>query len=417
MTRKGDAAGGSVGLSSDGIYRTGQRLPQPPQPSAVNPDVNELYYAVEWLPVVPEDGCASYEITLQPYEEDGVTLALPQKLGEIPAGEVQENGMYRILLNLEPYAGKRALLYITAKADPADLRYVDSVAGISSELAIPSRIGTPHVTWGKSWSYDRTSPVPAAAFEQSGAVPGDASAGGLTVKIVPEADSIPPGDSSYLLKAYVFDTEENAVKAREALEGNAADWNEEGLLAVYPARSEEGIVLPAVMDVNIGNQYSHTLQGLSARYAGKWILFYVRISSGNGQVSSGWSANGEIWQLPFVKLPPPAVSVTNGVRSVTASVQTNPDLPAREETWTASHTVLEWTGTELADTEYVTLTKKNADGTDGTPFSYRILETEEETDAGTVRHAVVERYQEDASGGGDTAGSWQEVGRSSFIRD
>ena len=417
VTRKGDAAGGSVGLSSTGTYQAGQRLPRPSQPSAVNPDVNELYYAVEWLPVVPEDGCASYEITLQPYAEDGVTLEAPQKLGEIPAGKVQENGMYNTVLNLEPYAGKRALLYITAKADAADLRYVDSVAGISCELAIPSRIGTPHVTWGKSWNYDRTSPVPAADFEQSGSVPGGTAAGGLTVKIVPQADSIPPGDSSYLVKAYVFDTEENAAKAREALAGNAADWNEEGLLAVYPSRREDGVVLPAVMDMNTGDQYSHTLQGLSARYAGKWILFYVRISSGNGQVSSGWSANGEIWQLPFVKLPPPAVSVTSGVRSVTASVQTNPDLPASEETWTANHTILDWTSAELADAAYVTLTKKNTDGTDKTAYAYRILETEEETDTGSVRHAVVERYQEESSGAGDTAGSWQEVGRASWILD
>lgn len=55
----------------------------------------------------------------------------------------------------------------------------------------------------------------------------------------------------------------------------------------YPA--VEDVISPVEMEkAESDMDYRHTMQGLAAAYAGKWVVFQARISSGSGNVSSHW---------------------------------------------------------------------------------------------------------------------------------
>ena len=378
VTRKGDTSGTprKIGLTAAETYQVKQRLPRPAQPMAENKNTDELVYTVEWSPVIPEigdisqdRGCASYAIYVQPYGEDG-KVTNPELKGEAAVSEKQPDGQYRKELDLSEYAGKRALIYIVAKPAAGDAYYVDSLNGITYELAIPDRIKEPNVTWTQDgWSYDRSDPVSAEEFEAAD----DLKAGRLKVKIEPNNnESIPPGDSSYLLKAYVFDSEENAKQAVADIQAGKMPNELAGLQTTCPVMTD-GVLTPAVMEVNSDGTYSATLRGISAEYAGKWLLLYTRISAGGGNVSSNWAANPAIWRLPYVKLPKPEVTVNNREQKIKVQAGTSPDI-LQEAEWTASQTTLQWDCEELADSYYLTLSPREA-GKESQIF--RIVETED----------------------------------------
>ncbi len=397
VTRKGDAAAKKIGLSASRVYPVKQRLPRPAQPSVSNPNADELHYTVEWNPVLPEQGCASYAVYLQPYKEDG-TLDLPVALEEnVLVSEKEENGLYRRTLNLEDYAGTKALLFLVAQPEEDSTKYVNSVNGVTFEVEIPSRIKTPAVTWEKSWEYDRNSPIPAALFQAAD----ETQSGGLHVRVHPaDAAGIPPGDSSYLLKAYVFESREAAEAARADLEKGLEEDNIPGLLLTYPLKYGNAFT-PTAMVMESSTSYLHTLRQLSAEYAGRFILFFTRISSGNGQVSSKWTANPAVWQLPYVKLAQPALSGGSRELNITAVNNLNPDLPVKE-TWKAAHKQIQWESVELADCYYVTLMPK--DGKTA-PRHFKITETE--TGTGESTHREVRVFQKAADENGRV--SWNEI--------
>ena len=204
--------------------------------------------------------------------------------------------------------------------------YVHSVDGVTYELTVPERIETPHIKeWEKNWKHERYEPDPdnpdnpdnidqtksIEEFEEGGE-------NGLKVALTAaDAGSIPPGGSSYLTKAYIFETEDDAKAAQQALINNdeaALEAALKKLVAYYPLLNAENQLIPAGMEPEGDSQvkFSHTLTGLSAEYAGKYILFSARISSGGGKVSSQWvvqqgdtNPDSFIWQLPYVKLPMP----------------------------------------------------------------------------------------------------------------
>ena len=228
--------------------------------------------------------------------------------------------------NLEEYAGKRIVLYLVAKADE-NSDYLDSVNGVTYEIQIPNRLPKPNVTWSVNWTYDKTQPVEANAFET----------GGLGVSLTADTASIPPGGSAYLLKAYVYDSEKDAAAATDTDPGD-------NYLEAYP---QEGS--PVQMGVTDSRHYYHNLKNLSIQYAGKWIVFYARISSGGGNVSSHWAKAPKAFRLPYVRLNAPTVSSDTKTYKVKAKVTENPDIPGEEKQWNAEHTVLEWNSVECAD--------------------------------------------------------------------
>lgn len=402
VTRIGDTTGNkkTVGLTASKEYPVKQRLPRPAQPTAANINTDELIYAIEWAPVAPEidvtssdprSGCASYGIYLQPYAENGTTLETPVLLETVTVGEKQPNGLYRKELNLENYAGRRALVYIVAQAKEEDVSYVNSVNGVTYELAIPARINAPQVTWTRDWEYDPDKLVSVEEFEARD----ELKAGKLKVTIKPnDAGSIPPGDSSYLLKAYIFDSENDANAAKTIIDnGGSLTVGSDGLLATCPAMAGN-ILPPNVMEVNRDGSYSATLRGISAEYAGKWILLYTRISAGGGQISSDWAVNQDIWRLPYVQLPKPTVLVEDDQeQDIVVKAGTNPDILGKE-IWRARQTTLRWDGVELADTYYVTLQDKAGNETE-----YRFAEESDEnaTVTGGKKIAVYQK-KKDAQG-------------------
>lgn len=372
--------GKEIGLTASREYTVKQRLPRPAQPVISNPDTNELNYTIEWLPVVPETGCASYEVYVQPYKEDG-SLEEARLAKTVEVSAKKETGTYETDLSLENYAGRKVLVYLVACPETDHPLYARSVDGVTYELEVPGRIPSPTLRWTNNWKYASDQPVSVASFEAE-----ETSEDNL--QVTTEPDTAPPGDSSYLLKAYVFDSEEQAQAAVDTLRSDhKEDWETlEGLCAVYPAQTESILVPVSMTPINSLN-YQHILQGLSAEYAGKWLLTYARVSSGDGQISSHWVPNQEIWQLPYVKLSEPTLQSGSRELIMHAKNMLNPDIPQEEE-WNAAYKTVSCNSLAPADTYYMTLTPKGDADVSLQKRKFRIQETKEEDADGGTRAGV-----------------------------
>lgn len=349
VTRIGNSTGKTpqIGLSSTGTYTIKPRLSQPGQAAANNIDVNELNYELTWAPISPESAgdCAGYQAYIRAY--NGNTLGAAKKLGDrIPLSAKTESGTYAETVNLEDYAGQRVVIYLVAEA-VENGAYIRSVDGVTTELQIPNRLPEPNVSWKTSWKYSQSDPINADAFE----------GGSLRVDLTAEQGSIPPGGSAYLLKAYVYDTEEEAKASTVGALGTP--------IAYYPPGSIEGQeisnISPVQMDMASSTSYYHNLKQLSIKYAGKWVVFYARISSGNGNVSSKWTKSESAYQLPYVKLSTPTVVSGEAEKTAEVEVTNTPNVPGTVKQWNVKHTTLLWDSVDCADVYDVTLNGKVAD--------------------------------------------------------
>lgn len=297
---------GEVGLSASQTCLVKQRLPRPGQPSVSNPDTNELVYDIRWRASGSETGCAGYRIYVQPKGGQAEPLG-----GLVPAG----GGSYSVKRSLEQYAGKTVDLYLVAAAD--DTGYANSPNGIVYTMTVPERLSAPRVKWAYSWLGDASSdPVAASDFRN----------GGLTVTVTPQdAASMPPGGSTCLLRAVIYD--ENH---RE--------------LGTYPVSAMR----------ESGGSYVCALSGLDAKYAGRSIRFETRISQSAGQVSSAW-VEGDTVTLPRVRLDTPAASLAN-VNETVRVTYGQANLMIYQADWTALLTTLSWREVENADRYTIMLT-------------------------------------------------------------
>lgn len=305
VTRLGQAYG-EAGLSASQICLVKQRLPRPGQPSVSNPDTNELVYDIRWRASGSETGCAGYRIYVQPKGGQAELLG-----GLVPAG----GGSYSVKRSLEQYAGKTVDLYLVAEAD--DTGYANSPNGIVYTMTVPERLPAPRVKWAYSWLRAASSdPVPASDFRN----------GGLTVTVTPQdAASVPPGGSTCLLRAVIYDENHNE-------------------LGTYPVSAMR----------ESGGSYVCTLSGLDTKYAGRSIRFETRISQSAGQVSSAWVA-GETVTLPRVRLDTPAASLAN-VNETVRVTYGQANLMIYQADWTALLTTLSWREVENADRYTIMLT-------------------------------------------------------------
>lgn len=305
VTRLGQAYG-EAGLSASQTCLVKQRLPRPGQPSISNPDTNELVYDISWRASGSETGCAGYRIYVQPKGGQAEPLG-----GLVPAG----GGSYSVKRSLEQYAGKTVDLYLVAEAD--DTGYANSPNGIVYTMTVSERLPAPRVKWAYSWLKKASSdPVAASDFRN----------GGLTVTVTPQdAASVPPGGSTCLLRAVIYD--ENH---RE--------------LGTYPVSAMR----------ESGGSYVCTLSGLDTKYAGRSIRFETRISQSAGQVSSAW-VEGDTVTLPRVRLDTPAASLAN-VNETVRVTYGQANLMIYQADWTALLTTLSWREVENADRYTITLT-------------------------------------------------------------
>lgn len=395
VTRIGSStdANAKIGLTATGNYKVRQRLEKPGQPAVENVSTDELLYNVSWSSITSETGCESYEIFAQPYNADG-TLGTPVSIGTVAA---QGNGsLYTQPVDLEVWAGQPLRIYVVAKAAAGSQDYVDSAAGVTYDMTLPSRIKTPTiVNWSKSWEYKRENALTQANFEYGTANDSDTTSG-LTVELKADEGSIPPGGSVYLLRAYVYDSQANAQSAFAGAEAEANKTHTpntgagSGYLTGYII-SPDGRIAPVQMDALTQTQYNHTLNGLAAAYAGKWIVFQTRISSGDGKVSSEWVTAPTPYQLPFVKLNAVDVTSQNVKCEVAANVSTNPDLPAVKETWTVEQNAFEWDSVPYADAYYVNVTENKTETGSTTPKTHEFRITEEAGEDGTPTIVVREK--------------------------
>lgn len=311
VTRLGQEYG-EVGLSTTKKYAVKQRLERPGQPLVINPDTNELEYTIGWSAIGSENGCAGYQIYVQP---EGETAAA---LGElVPV----RGGTCSVSRSLEDYAGKTIDLYLVAVAAD-DSGYADSPNGIVYTMTVPMRLDTPSVKWSYNWNATANNPIPAAGFRS----------GGLQVTVTPEnAASVPPGGSTYLLRAKITGTD--------------------GTTVTYPvsAMSESG------------DSYVCSLTDLDTKYAGCSVRFEARISQSAGQVSSVWVSSGDV-VFPRVKLEAPSASLANVNETLAVSYGPMNRLINTAE-WDAQLTALSWDEVAEADRYRIELTDKDDNST------------------------------------------------------
>lgn len=362
VTRLGgtsDASGRRIGLNSAGVYRIKRRLSQPGQPVVSLTGSNDLNYMISWAAPDSEAGCDAYRIYVKYTDEAG------DEVTEQLDADVEASGAanYEKEVDLEAFAGKSIAIYLVAVAGGDSAEYVDSRPGDSYTLQVPSRIPTPQVQWKWNWTYDRAAPVEKAAFEA-----GDET-NGLTVGFTADAGSIPPGGSTYLLRAKVYDSAEPDAEP----------------VAYYPAADDAEAVVE--MTAASSAEYLHTLAGLSAAYAGDYISFDIRITSGNGQISSNWKESERI-RLPYVRLEQPGVQSLIDRQPFFMGVTDNPDLPPEQREWLADRQTIVWSDVAYADAVYLTLTGR---GADAASVNYRILKTEDAAMAVGYRIEVQEK--------------------------
>lgn len=307
VTRLGQGYG-EVGLSTTKKYAVKQRLERPGQPSVTNPDTNELEYTIGWSAIGSENGCAGYQIYVQPEGETAAALG-----ALVPV----RGGTCSVSRSLEDYAGKTIDLYLVAVAAD-DSGYADSPNGIVYTMTVPKRLDTPSVKWSYNWNATANNPIPAAGFRS----------GGLQVTVTPENEaSVPPGGSTYLLRAKITGTD--------------------GTTVTYPvsAMSESG------------GSYVCSLTDLDTKYAGCSVRFEARISQSAGQVSSVWVSSGDV-VFPRVKLEAPSASLANVNEALTVSYGPMNRLINTAE-WDAQLTALSWDEVAEADLYRIELTDKD----------------------------------------------------------
>lgn len=307
VTRLGQAYG-EVGLSTTKKYAVKQRLERPGQPLVINPDTNELEYTIGWSAIGSENGCAGYQIYVQPEGETAAALG-----ALVPV----RGGTCSVSRSLEDYAGKTIDLYLVAVAAD-DSGYADSPNGIVYTMTVPMRLDTPSVKWSYNWNATANNPIPAADFRS----------GGLQVTVTPENEaSVPPGGSTYLLRAKITGTD--------------------GTTVTYPvsAMSESG------------GSYVCSLTDLDTKYAGCSVRFEARISQSAGQVSSVWVSSGDV-VFPRVKLEAPSASLANVNEALAVSYGPMNRLINTAE-WDAQLTALSWDEVAEADLYRIELTDKD----------------------------------------------------------
>ena len=307
VTRLGQEYG-EVGLSTTKKYAVKQRLERPGQPLVINPDTNELEYTIGWSAIGSENGCAGYQIYVQPEGETAAALG-----ALVPV----RGGTCSVSRSLEDYAGKTIDLYLVAVAAD-DSGYADSPNGIVYTMTVPMRLDTPSVKWSYNCNATANNPIPAAGFRS----------GGLQVTVTPENEaSVPPGGSTYLLRAKIIGTD--------------------GTTVTYPvsAMSESG------------GSYVCSLTDLDTKYAGCSVRFEARISQSAGQVSSVWVSSGDV-VFPRVKLEAPSASLANVNEALAVSYGPMNRLINTAE-WDAQLTALSWDEVADADRYRIELTDKD----------------------------------------------------------
>ena len=345
----------------------------------MNVDENELNYNVSWAKISDETYCMGYQIYVREYSNSGEP-GKETAMGDVVLKREAKDGSYSKTINLEAYAGKRIIVYLVAKTSDKNV-YVDSAPGVTYELEIPSRLAAPVLDgWKVSWTHDKEKPVDAEDFKNG-------TAEGLRIDIAASKESIPPGGSAYLLKAYVYNSREDAEASAVENPGNR-------VIKIYPQTYEDNFV-PVQMNMENAQDYYHFMNNFSIRYAGKWIAYYTRISSGNSSVSSKWVKVGTV-QLPYAKLTAPEVEADTVEEEEKVKVTDTPEVPSHEEQWNAERTVLKWSSIDCAEVYSINLKGKLAETEAGQDNKLegklRVIETTETVDGEEQKKVELQQY-------------------------
>lgn len=320
-----------------------------------------------------------YQIYVREYSNSGEP-GKETAMGDVVSKREAKDGSYSKTIDLEAYAGKRIVVYLVAKTSNKNV-YVDSAPGVTYELEIPSRLAAPVLNrWQVSWTHDKEKPVDAEDFKNG-------TADGLRIDITASKESIPPGGSAYLLKAYVYNTQADA-------EASTVENPGKNVVKIYPQTYEDNFV-PVQMNMENAQDYYHFMNNFSIRYAGKWIAYYTRISSGNSSVSSRWVKVGTV-QLPYAKLTAPEVEADTVGEEEKVKVTDTPEVPSHEEQWNAERTVLKWSSIDCAEVYSINLkgklTETEAGQDNKLEGKLRVIETTETVEGEEQKKVELQQY-------------------------
>ncbi len=368
VTHYGDPQSLQIGLTTTGSYKVRKRLDAPIlENNVINVSGNnELQYKVEWKAIAQEADCDHYQLYVS--SPSGV---LSDPLPEPVKAGTGQSGIYSQTVDLEEYAGEDVLFYVAAiaKEDSGNYvnGYVNSKNSAKITFSVPKRIDPPDVEY--KLEPDSSASCTISEFES----------GGLTAVMTPKPDSSRPASGSqsqFLMRAYVFDTAASAGKAvadeksklqnQETFDWEALTTEQDGYLCSYPAEAGEVVTFGVS-----GDSYRHTITGLKAEYAGKYVVFRTRISTDTtNNISSKWVTYETPVQLPKVKLNDvePGADLRNLQCTVEEKPQAQPNYGVTNDL-ILQGIICEWDSAAYADTYHVKLTPKT-----GSEYQFKIKE-------------------------------------------
>ena len=309
VTRIGTAS--KIGLTGSYTYDVEKRLETPEVPGVIRKDNQDLVYQFSWNALGSEAGCASYEIY-------GRVGGVEKLLKSVPAAGQTD---YTVDVDLNDYAGAEAVeFYLVAKAQNGT-NYIDSNNGTAITIKIPARLPQPALAWTFNWKYNDLEYLTMKQFTNSG----------MTVTVTPTAATKVPAGSSFLLYARIYEdvggTQE--LGTYPALDPGAPDVIK---FVSMEARQASGGT----------KQYVQSLAPVPAEYAGKYIRFYTRISSGDSQAASLWKES-EMRRLPYVRLDPPEPTRSDELREIDTLLGTKDDFTdAADQKWSGNAYMMKW---------------------------------------------------------------------------
>ena len=329
VTRLGTESGGyTTALPASAMQSWSVALPLPaltaPQVSFDTSDRDNVFYNVSWT---GETGAAladtdHYELHLVCGGSDTVVAA--------PAASTAS-----ARVDLQAYQGQSVSFYLLAKivASPANYR-ADSAAGAAAGLTVTRRIAlSSSLSLSLSPGYAAADSVGESAFASPGVT--------LTVSDGGTADA-----GSFVFQAAVYDAA--TVSGGSPAGVKLADIGSGAALAMTSSVSN-----------SLAEPSSSTLAGLSAAWAGRWLLVRVRAVSGS-MVSSEWSA-WQAFRLPRVQLSTPALSVA----------ETAASYPVSADSVDVQQQTLRWSWGAHVDSYTVVITPL-VGGSPGTPYTLSI---------------------------------------------
>ncbi len=328
----------NIGQTSTGIYLISERLPQIQQPTLTLKSTDGLMYDISWVGDTENAACTGYDVYIDYTKESTVEKVL---LGSTSSKDVTELDN----IDFDDYAGDYAEIYVVARADSGQTKYLDSADGIRYTMTVLNRLAQPKAAF--KWNIDAWNSTDATKRISSES---DFTAEGS--RLLANITSGTKLDGSYLVGGLLYDTEADAQNAITDItkdsSGNALASTDQTYSRIVMANiaalannstlvdktqavtnifsfgfgdtkkiaDDDGSqVSPYEYSLGINN-FSEGTNEWSMKYAGKYMVPFTRATD-NTDISSIDAWNLTPLALPMVKFDAPVINVSQTNETVT----------------------------------------------------------------------------------------------------